>query len=242
MGGYGAAAPGPPILGGESSPAARRPQQKLPASPTPRSPQHWGARGGGTPHNSTPAALSPLQFVIRHSSFVISLALALFLVLYPLLPLARYYRDEAARDPANATFLETVRIVREARGPGTPVLLDRNGLVNVDLLDGASALEIIDVLLILDGVPHVVTRTPGDDAQRLAATVPPGDTAALPLVIMMRDECFRIRDRVSLQRISGRLILRELYPSVPSYYGVYRFAPAGQPGGCLPAGGATPGD
>jgi hypothetical protein len=164
------------------------------------------------------------------------------LVLYPLVPLGRYYRDEAARDPANATFMETLRVIEAARGPQTPVLLDRNGLVNVDLLDGASAFDILDALLTLDGVPHTVTRTPGDDAQRLTAGAAPGDTAALPLVIMMRDECWPLRDRVPLQRVSGRLVLRELYPTVPSYYGVYRYAASGQPGGCLPPGGATPGD
>ncbi|HEY8601892.1 MAG TPA: glycosyltransferase family 39 protein [Thermomicrobiales bacterium] len=164
------------------------------------------------------------------------------LVLYPLVPLGRYYREEAARDPANATFLETLRVIGAARGPGTPVLLDRNGLINVDLRDGASAFDILDVLLTLDGVPHTVTRAPGDDAKRLAAGVDPADTAALPLVVMMRDECWPLRDRVPLQRISGRLVLRELYPTVPSYYGVYRYAAPGQPGGCLPPGGATPGD
>ncbi len=169
-------------------------------------------------------------------------ALLAALVLYPLLPLGRYYPEEAARDPANATFMETLRVIEAARGPGTPVLLDRNGLINVDLRDGASAFDILDVLLTLDRVPHTVTRTPGDDAQRLAAAVAPGDTAALPLVIMMRDECWPLRDRVPLQRVSGRLILRELYPTVPSYYGVYRYAAPGQPGGCLPPGGATPGD
>jgi hypothetical protein len=39
---------GPPLLGDEGSPAAQQPSQNLPASPTPRSPQNWGA--GGASH------------------------------------------------------------------------------------------------------------------------------------------------------------------------------------------------
>ncbi len=198
-------------------------------------------RGGGGRAEASATVNPPLR-VPRSALSLVSAASISLLVLYPLVPLGRYYREEARRDPANATFMETLRIVRAARGPGTPILLDRNGLVNVDLRDGASAFDILDVLLTLDGVPHTVTRTPGDDAAHLAAGVAPGDTAALPLVIMMRDECWALRDRVPLQRISGRLILRELYPTVPSYYGVYRYAPPGQQGGCLPPSGATPGD
>jgi hypothetical protein len=91
-------------------------------------------------------------------------------------------------------------------------------------------------------VPHRVLQDPRTEIPQIAAGVDPNDTEALPIVIMMRDECFPIREEVPLQRISGRFRLRELYWTSPSYYGVYRYAPGGQPAGCLPASGPTPGD
>ncbi len=66
----------------------------------------------------------------------------------------------------------------------------------------------------------------------------PTDREALPLVVMPRDRCWPLREELPLQRLSDTLILNELY----RYYGVYRYAPGGQPAGCLPASGPTPGD
>ena len=45
------------------------------------------------------------------------------LVLYPLLPLARYYAHEEASNPDNATTLKTVELVNAPRGTRTPVLV-----------------------------------------------------------------------------------------------------------------------
>jgi hypothetical protein len=168
------------------------------------------------------------------------LVLSATLVLYPLQPLGRYYTHEAGKDPANASFLEMVRIVEANRGPRTPVLVEYD-LRNVDLKDGADAREIVVHLLTLKGVPHTVTQQPREDLQWLAAAAG-DDPQALPLIVMMRDGCWPLRDDVPLQRVSGRLRLRELYWTVPSYFAVYRYAPPPQPAACLPPEGATPGD
>ncbi len=83
-------------------------------------------------------------------------------------------------------------------------------------------------------MPH---RVVDDPVQALRQS----DPAALPLVIMMRDRCWRIRDQVSLLRVGERLRLRELYPDLPSYFAVYRYAPA-QDVGCFGPDGPQPGD
>ena len=64
----------------------------------------------------------------------------------------------------------------------------------------------------------------------------------MPLIIMTRDECWQMRDRRPFQRISERYRLRELYWDLPSYYAVYRYVPADEPGGCMPATGPEPGE
>jgi hypothetical protein len=49
-------------------------------------------------------------------------------------------------------------------------------------------------------------------------------------------------DRRPFQRVSERYRLRELYPTLPSYYAVYRYVPPGEPGNCMPATGPEPGE
>ena len=163
------------------------------------------------------------------------------LVLYPLQPLARYYTHEAAKDPANASFLATIRLINEARGPRTPVLID-DYLSKVDLKDGAAAHEILAYLMLLDGIPHEIVKDPRTELLRRAPALDPHDREALPLVVMMRDRCFPMREEVPLQRISERYRLRELYWTLPSYYAVYRYDPSTPRDlGCAAPGDPQPG-
>ena len=180
--------------------------------------------------------------VPRSALSLVPALLILILVLYPIIPLRRYYTHESRLDPDNAAFLETVRFVNSVRGTDAPVLLGPR-FVRIDLKDGATALDILDILLTLDGVPHRIVDDPGTEIARIAEPIDPANVAAQPIVIMMRDECFPIRETAPLLRLSGRLRLRELYWDSPSYFGVYRYMRDLPPGGrCLPTGGATPGD
>jgi len=151
------------------------------------------------------------------------------LVLYPLLPLARYYTHEAANDPANATFLETVRLLDAARGPRTPIWLD-GYLGKIDLKDGAEAHDILDYLLILNRTPHRTVEDPGAELRRVVPALDPADREAWPLVVMSRDRCWPLRDEIALERIGDTLMLNELH----RYYGVYRAMPGAPLGRCLP--------
>lgn len=179
---------------------------------------------------------------LRTLAAVVPVALMLALVLYPIIPLRRYYTHESSVDPDNASFLDTVAFVDSVRGARAPVLIGPL-FVKVDLKDGADARDILDILLTLDGVPHRVLQDPRVELPQIAAGIDPNDVAAQPIVIMMRDECFPIREEVPLLRLSGRYRLRELYWTAPSYYGVYRYTPGLAPGAsCLPASGPTPGD
>lgn len=168
--------------------------------------------------------------------------LILALIVYPIIPLRRYYTHESQQDPDNATFLETAHLVKGLRNSTTPVVLGPL-LSKVDLKDGATALEVLEILLTLSGVPHTASTTPAATIATLAATLPNADVADQPLAILTRDDCFAIREKVPLLRISDRLLLRELYWDLPSYYGVYRYTPNLLPDQrCLPAEGATAGD
>lgn len=155
------------------------------------------------------------------------------LTFYPLLPLERYYTHESRLDPDNATFLETVRLLRAMSAPGTPILLDHY-LSRIDLKDGAEALDILDYLLTLDRVPHRIVEDPAAELRRLGFASSTADPRAAPLIVMMRDRCFRIREESPLQQVSPPLRLRELYWTLPSYYAIYRYQPDPQPGSCLP--------
>jgi hypothetical protein len=178
---------------------------------------------------------------LRDAAMVLPVVLIALLVLYPIVPLRRYYTQEAQLDPDNATFLATVRSIAGMTGPRTPVLVGAL-MAKVDLKDGANSDEVLDILLTLQGVPHVVSRDSEGDLQRMIATANLADPQGAPLAILTRDECFAMRDRIPLERVSGRLVLRELYWTVPSYYGIYRYNPAAPGGSCLPAGGASAGD
>ena len=184
----------------------------------------------------------PRGVSLRTVAAVVPVALLLALILYPIVPLRRYYTYESSVDPDNASFLDTVAFVNSVRGTRAPVLIGPL-FYKVDLKDGADARDILDILLTLDGVPHQVLQDPRTELPKIAAGIDPNDVAAQPIVIMMRDECFPIREEVPLLRLSGRYRLRELYWTAPSYYGVYRYTPGlAQGASCLPASGPTPGD
>ena len=131
--------------------------------------------------------------------------------------------------------------MNQLRGPRTPVWID-GYLDKIDLQDGVDARDVLDTLFTLDGSPHRVVDDPGAELRRLGPTLDPHDTEALPIVVMMRDRCFPLRGAVPLQRVSGHLLLRELYWELPSYYAVYRYAPPPAPAGCVAPTGPVPGD
>ncbi|MFN8516779.1 MAG: hypothetical protein U0841_30235 [Chloroflexia bacterium] len=178
---------------------------------------------------------------LRDVARVVPVVLIALLVLYPIVPLWRYYTHEAGLDPDNATFLTTVRSIAGMAGPQTPVLVGAL-LAKVDLKDGANSDEVLDILLTLQGVPHVVSRDSEGDLRQLIAAMNQADPQGAPIAILTRDECFAMRDRIPLERVSGRLLLRELYWTVPSYYGIYRYNPAMAGQSCLPKEGAAAGD
>ena len=91
-------------------------------------------------------------------------------------------------------------------------------------------------------MPHAVVDDPAAELRRVAPALDAADTEALPLVVMMRDRCFRMGDPAPFQRISDRLLLRELYLNLPSYYAVYRYAPPPRPAGCFDPSGPRAGD
>jgi 4-amino-4-deoxy-L-arabinose transferase-like glycosyltransferase len=167
---------------------------------------------------------------LRDAATVAPVVLAALLILYPLLPLERYYTHEAVKDPANASFLETLRVVNTLRGPRTPVLLDAY-FNKVNLRDGAEALDILDLLLTLDRVPHQIVDDPGTALRALEPTLNPADRESLPLAIMPRDRCWPLQNEIPLQRVSDTLLLNELY----RYYAVYRYAPPPAPAACRTA-------
>ncbi|MFN8538184.1 MAG: hypothetical protein U0232_11990 [Thermomicrobiales bacterium] len=170
---------------------------------------------------------------LRPALTVVPLALMVLLVLYPIVPLRRYYTHESSLDPDNATFLETVRFVQQVREPRTPVLID-DFMAKVDLKDGAEALEILYILFSLEGIPYRIVDDPGAEMARLGQAADPNDTEAQPIIVMMYDRCYPLRDEVPLQQVSERYQLRELYWTKPSFYAVYRHAPPPMKAGCYP--------
>lgn len=178
---------------------------------------------------------------LRRALLGLAVVAVVLLIGYPLRPLARYYTHEAAKDPANASILATVAFIKANRSPRTPVIIGRK-FASVDLKDGADVRETFDLLFDLTGTPHTSPHNTRAEIERIVRAAPPGDAEALPLIVMMRDECWQMRDRRPFQRVSERYRLRELYWELPSYYAVYRYVPPGEPGNCAPATGPEPGE
>ena len=109
----------------------------------------------------------------------------------------------------------------------TPILLD-TFLGHVFNKEGLTTLFAIRYYLDIAGIPYRLVDEPEEELQRLGPTLDPNDTAALPLVITLRDRCWPLRGQIAMERISDTLLLNELY----RYYAVYRWAPAPASGDC----------
>lgn len=165
----------------------------------------------------------------RDPAIALPAALVPLLVLYPLQPLWRYYAHEGARDPNSASFLATVAAIDAARGPRTPVWLDRQ-FEKTLLNDGSQALDVLDYLLILDRVPHRIVDDPAEEIRRVAPTLDPADRESHPIIVMSRDRCWPLRGQIAMERVSDTLLLNELF----RYYAVFRWAPPPAVGDCQP--------
>ena len=165
----------------------------------------------------------------REPALALPVVLLPLLVLYPLQPLARYYTHESALDPNSASFLQTIAVIDETRGPRTPVWVDRQ-LEKVLLNDGSHALDGLDYLLFLDRVPFTIVNDPEYELRRVVPTLDHTDREAHPIVVMSRDRCWPMRGQIPMERISDALLLNELY----RYYAVYRWPPAPAVGDCQP--------
>jgi len=65
----------------------------------------------------------PRGVALRTLAAIVPVALLLALILYPIIPLRRYYTYESSVDPDNASFLDTVAFVNSVRGTRAPVLI-----------------------------------------------------------------------------------------------------------------------
>ncbi len=169
-----------------------------------------------------------------------ALLIALF-VLYPLVPLRRYYAETIRVDPNNRSFFALLGEIEAQRTPRTPLLID-NYLDKLATKEGVTARDVIVYLLTFEGIPFREVTDPGKEIAALAPTLDPADTAALPLVVTLRDRCWPLRDRLPLQRVGGRLGLHKLYLEVPSYFALYRYTPAQPAAGCFGPDGPQAGD
>ena len=165
----------------------------------------------------------------RDPAVALPAVLVPLLILYPLQPLARYYAHEGAKDPNSASFLATVAAIDAARGPRTPVWIDRQ-FEKTLLNDGSHALDVLDYLLFLNRVPYTIVNDPEAELRRIVPTLDPADREAHPIVVMSRDRCWPLRGQIAMERISDTLLLNELY----RYYAVYRWTPAPATGDCQP--------
>ena len=168
----------------------------------------------------------------RDPAIALPAVLVPLLVLYPLQPLARYYAHEGAKDPNSASFMATMAAIDTARGPRTPVWIDKQ-FEKTLLNDGSQALDVLDYLLILNRVPHRIVDDPAAEIARVAPTLDPNDRESHPIIVMSRDRCWPLRGQIAMERISDTLLLNELF----RYYAVFRWAPPPAVGDCQPPPG-----
>lgn len=70
-----------------------------------------------------------------------------------------------------------MRFVNSVRGTDAPVLLGPR-FARIDLKDGATTLDIRDILLTFNGVPHRIVDDPGTEIARIAEPIDPANVGA----------------------------------------------------------------
>ena len=181
------------------------------------------------------------QRLVNVFAIPLSLVMIALLLLWPLQPLAGFYRTTLARDPNNLTHAATAAEIENLYTARTPILLD-SFLANVYTKEGLTTLFAIQYHLDIAGIPYRTVDEPEEELQRLGPTLNPNDTVALPLVVTLRDRCWPLRDRVPLQRVSDRFRLRDFYVGIPTYYAIYRYVPGQPSAGCFGPSGPQEGD
>ncbi len=188
-----------------------------------------------------PSGRGSWQRLVNAFAIPLSLVLIALLLLWPLRPLPGFYRETLKIDPNNLTYAATGAAVQGLYTARTPILID-TFLGNVFNKEGLTTLFAVRYYLDIAGIPYRMVDEPEEELNRLAPTLNPNDTEALPLVITLRDRCWPMRDRVPLQRVSDRFRLRDFYVGIPTYYAVYRYVPGQSTAGCFGPNGPQEGD
>lgn len=147
---------------------------------------------------------------------------ALFLALYPLAPLARYYGQEESNGRTNQPLLRVVSELSEARRPDEPVILDRD-LADVKLEGGGTAFRSLRTLLAGIGIDDRSVDSVTDYASKMRA----GTSALLLTDGRGRGAVSQVEDRLSTLGVTVTTAVSERNPMDYSAMRLERAAPAG---------------
>jgi len=153
---------------------------------------------------------------------------ALLLVLYPLLPLARYYDQEETAGRTNTPLFQLVDGVRAARRPAEPVLLDRD-LSDLKLEGGGTAFRSLRFLLIGAGMDAPSVDNVLDYGRKMGR----GSSA---LLVMDSDSFDGFADDSTRLRGVGVDAQPVVTPSGPDGFGAYRLERQSTAAWSAPAG------
>lgn len=171
--------------------------------------------------------------------FVLAVSIAGF-VLYPLVPLHRYYEAVMPHDPNNVAAFALYHELAAYTGD-TPIVVDST-LDKIATKEGVTARDVAVFLLQFRGIPYALTTNMRETITTSTAGVDPANSAALPLVIMERDTCWPLRERFPFERQGERLRLQNFYRGLPTYFALYRLTPADPGAGCFGPEGPRAGD
>jgi 4-amino-4-deoxy-L-arabinose transferase-like glycosyltransferase len=162
---------------------------------------------------------APLGRVLRRRGLApalrqrIGLAAVVLLVLLPLIPLQRYYSQNAAAGLTNDRFFSLLSEIEASRPHGEFVLLDFQ-LAQDSLGGGGTALRTMDFFLTVRGIPHEERDIEPDRVLRRYANT--------PTIVVLREKTFdRVSAELPLTTPNGQRPVPR-----PNPYGVYRLAPS----------------
>ncbi len=163
------------------------------------------------------------------------------LVLYPLLPLHRYYEAIMPNDPNNVAAFALYHQLAATHTSDTPIVVD-NALDKIATKEGVTARDVIVFLLQFRGVSYRLTPNMQEALATSTVGGDPANPSSLPIAIMARDTCWPLRERFPLERQGDRLRLQNFYRGLPTYFALYRLAPGNPGAGCFGPEGPRAGD